>query len=266
MKHSIIIPHRNRLPFLRLCLWSLHRSAVECHVPEWEWEAVVVEGGPAGDVNGLASSNIRIVREPIDGPFNKCRLLNRGIEAVDGDIFTFLDCDAIVGRRFMECVARLEDPSIHRVCYRVRYLCVSFLLWITEVADRSPFVDSLFASYNKSNVYRLGWEAYGTHDLNTWTDDPTRQPWGNSQWSVRRETLGDLRFDEGYVGHGQEDLDMLCRCEARWGKEYRGVIFTDPDHAMFHIESRHLNDWRDGALLKQNNARYKAKRKELLGR
>ena len=50
----------------------------------------------------------------------------------------------------------------------------------------------------------------------------TGQPWGNSQFSMTVEALGDLRFHETYEGRGFEDVDFLRQVAAKFGDRYVG--------------------------------------------
>jgi glycosyltransferase involved in cell wall biosynthesis len=277
--HSILIPHRDRQQHLGLCLWSLGRCT---HFLDFlhkridDFEVLVLDNGsqdlPAvmraavsAELDGRVSVRVDKDAMPV---FNKSRLYNLGIEAAAGDVLTFLDADAIVGRRFLEGAAVLADPALTRCCYRVRYLSLADaapLRLLEKAQSRDSGLDALFGRYNAQqdgyDVFQLGYEAYGVHDRSV----PNGEPWGNSQFSIRRDALGDLRFDEGFWGHGMEDLDLLMRIEAHCGDRYRGHIWTDGEHALFH-QVHASNAWRSSEYTFPNAERYRAKRKELLGR
>lgn len=258
VRHSILIPHRDRNRNLGLCLWSLLRSAR--HLDRCDWEVVVVDSGSKTvPQDGECWRVVTDLDPPAD--FNKSRCLNVGIESARGCVLTILDADAIVGKRFLESADCLDDPSILRCCYRVRYLPPTEDIRIETAEDRAAYVDELFGSYDD---YRRGLEAYGTHDRNV--PEPvsgTVQPWGNSQFSIRRDALGDLRYDE-QIGWGLEDQDMNLRLQALFGPFYRATIFTDSDHAMFHVEGPE-QPWRDKRTFVPNYLRYRARRKMLQG-
>ena len=130
----------------------------------------------------------------------------------------------------------------------------------------APFWAKLFANDNASNgggdVFRKGYEAYGRHARQQAPVTDKHQPWGNSQFSIRRDTLADLRYDEEYVGYGLEDQDLMMRLEHRLGESYRSFIWTDGQHAMFHLEHP-PGEWRQDRTYEANWARYTAKRKRL---
>lgn len=278
IRHSILIPHRNRHQYLGLCLWSIHRSAVVCEVREYE--VVIADSGSAypltdelirfceDDQNGLfgdssgTTVHLRALTDPAPPRvFSKPRALNQAIDAARGDILTFLDADAIVGRLFMETPAQLDaDAALVRVNYRVRYLPATKLWPIQRASNREIYVAKLFATYDEQPI---GWEAYRNHYQNVWS--PSEQPWGNSQFTIRRQDLRGARPDEAYFGRGQEDMDFNCQIEAAWDEAYRGVIYTDPDHAMFHLQHEYERGWNSDRLKYENNQRYRAKRLKLMG-
>ena len=47
LPHSIIIPHRNREPYLRACLRSLAMSADACELADDDFEVIIVHAGEA---------------------------------------------------------------------------------------------------------------------------------------------------------------------------------------------------------------------------
>ena len=258
MYHSVLIPHRNLHRRLDLCVWSLERSALACGPADWE--CVVIDSSePPWET---ASPVVRVVRQAQDGPYCKSRAYNHGLDATDSEVVTFLDVDAIVGSRFLLGTCVLLDHSIIRACYRVRKLPPCEVEGISLSANRDDYVAGLFEKYGE---YPMAYEAYDHHDLNR----PSKgKPWGNSQFSIRRRALGDLRFDEAYAGRGQEDLDMNMQIEAAYRDKYQGFLWKDADHAMFHLDRDADVDplWIDRKLLAKNASHYVKRRTALLGR
>lgn len=239
--NSIIIPHRNRHKYLDVCLWSIARSAEHCGVDDYE--VVVVDNGSGFPPQ---PDDDRTVVVAVNRPtpwFNKPLCLNLGIRHASGDVLTFLDADAIVGQSFLEGISALADPSLTRLCYRVRYvsydrICEMFL------ADSC---ESLFREYDS---FQRAFEGYDDPENNA---DGGSVVFGNSQFSVRRETLGDLRFNEDFDGRGFEDLWLIRELWRRDGDAYRAKILTDPDHALLHIKHGYEADWHD---IKKNKANF----------
>jgi hypothetical protein len=270
MMHSIIIPHRRRLAHLRACLASIERSAEVTGIRDFE--VIVAHGGPVGHEIDMAICQaigpvcpfpeIRVI-EDLDHPelFNKCRLLNLGMRHAQGLILTFLDADAIVGPRWLEGAPTLHASrsTLTRLCYRVRYLAECWTV------DCAPFWTSVhFANYDG---HPRAWEAYtnpGNNCPEGKEPTPGCQPvFGNSQFSIRRDTLEELAtvsepstlhappstlllWDEAFAGRGLEDLDMIQRiwqAAERTPDGYSAEILTDPDHAMFHLRHGYDADW-----------------------
>jgi glycosyltransferase involved in cell wall biosynthesis len=196
MKHSIIIPCQGREQNLAVCNASIEYSASVCG--ESDYEIIVIRKGDDPPV---------VLRSNETMPFWKNHLLNRGIEAAKGDVLTFLDADAVVGPKFMENANRLQDASLTKLAYRVRY--AEYDAWPGSWSGRFASYDAFSLAYEDSN--------------------------GNSQFSIRRDKLGSLRYDERYFGRGLEDLEMNRRLAAL--PDYKCEIVTDSDHAMFHIKN-----------------------------
>lgn len=183
---------------------------------------------------------------PNEGPFNKAAALNEGINRaccgwVRPDVLTFMDADMLVGPRFLESQQRLmDDPGLTILCYRVRN---------ADTAD---------VDWTRYDDYPKAFEAYG--DPEHGAAHPDMRPiFGNSQFSIRREVLDDLRWDEGYAGRGFEDLDMTQQIWQRYGSAYRAEIMTDADHALLHVAHAYDPGWADRKLTTANLKRYKEK-------
>ncbi len=241
--HSIIIPHRNRNENLDLCVWSILRAS---EYGGGDFEVVIVDNSSKTPyVSPSYSWNIRVIQDETEMPlFNKPILSNRGIEEARGDVLTFLDADAIVGTQWLLGAGFLRlYPEIIRLCYRVRYL------------EDVPTVEDIAGHFHRYNsrdesgkpFYKLAWEAYGNPAWDN-KDPSVGKVHGNSQFSITRANLGDLRFDPIFVGRGWEDLDMNARIWKHYGEKYQGSITFEPSRNMFHIRNN-PNDWLD---LEQN--------------
>ncbi len=250
MRHSIIIPHRNRSRHLAQCLWSITRSARHCNTTNYE--VIVVDNGSDAPPPET-SDNMLVIDDPmVTEVFNKPMALNLGIEVSTGDVLTFLDADAIVGREWMNQAARLSDPSITRLCYRVRYVPCDALLDLEQSEDRETLVSGWFAKYDELGRSS---EAYGDPEAGLRYPHKCLHVFGNSQFSMARSTLGDLRYNEDYKGAGFEDL-WFIREVFRRRKPYRGEIVTEAEKAMIHIRSQRDSVWGNKALNEKNEKRY----------
>lgn len=249
MRHSVIIPHRNRHRNLTQCLWTINRSARHCGITDYE--VIVVDNGSDAPPTETAA-NTTILADPLPmRVFNKPSLLNLGIAASTGEVLTFLDADAIVGLRWLQGASLLRDRSLTRLCYRVRYLPQTAACDLEEAIDRDILVDQWFRDYDALGMgrhsakdrYRRAFEAYGKPEAG-YAPETDRPIFGNSQFSITRQTLANLRFDEGYVAAGFEDIAFNREIWRRYGDKYRGEIVTDGDEAMFHVDSP--RDTKDG--------------------
>ena len=263
MKISIIIPNRDRDSEFLLCAAALNAVARPTDVELEIIEVSDAETFSHGIAPVLMMRNLTLAIPRGPDPFCKPRFLNAGIDAATGDVLTFLDADAIVPPAFFDTIQLLDDPTLTKLCYRVRRIPMEQVAPLTDAPDKRQFIGDLFSRYDE---YPLSFEAYGRPD---W--DRPRKPgeavFGNSQFSIRRETLGDLRFDESYVGRGYEDLDLNLRIWERYGDNYRAEIVTDAEHALLHVtDPSHNVHWGDnsGNYNYQNSRRYLRREAECL--
>jgi glycosyltransferase involved in cell wall biosynthesis len=240
--HSIIIAHRARQVYLSACLRSIAWSAAVCSIDDFE--VIVCNGGR--DVSAVDAKWCKVVYDDSPMPiFNKSRLLNRGIDEARGEVLTFLDADAIVGPRWILGAVNADWSEIHRLCYRVRY--------VSEAESRDYLAGRSDLDFAMYDDYQLAYEAYGTPNQGR---GGTGQPWGNSQFSIHRDRLGDFRYDEKYIGRGFEDLDILNRMARLWGKDYRARITTRGVESMYHLKHGYATDWRNGGCSSANARRF----------
>ena len=245
IEHSIIIPHHNRKDALGMCLGSLEFAKVIGNA-----EVLLVDSDP-GSVASFYWPGVRVVRgrqQPGKGGYySKSQAVNDGIEASRGKVITLLDCDMIVGRDFGSGYkVLLEDESITKLCYRVR-----------EFGQRSPRptwreIAEAFARYDATDlgqpVFPLGFEGRvdPLHNRDVWDTggDPPEPLFGNSQQSIRREVLGDLRMNEDFMGGPFEDL-WLNREIFRRADSYKAVLAPEPGCLLFHqTHDKWQKDWR----------------------
>lgn len=276
--HSIIIPHRDRLARLILCIWSIERSAHICGITDYE---IIVsdQHSSMGAASILAALNyvardmarIRVLGDADPVPtaetptgvievFSKTKAINIGIEASQGDVLTFLDADAVVGRRWMEQAAWLSQgwwADTTRLCYRVRIVP-------KEIGDCVPgprsgeTIDELFERYDE---YPRAHEGYASPEINASGCVDPYLTFGNSQFSIRKSTLGSVRCDERFKGSGYEDLTFIADIWKQAGSRYKGIIRTEAEHAMFHVWNTRGPWWYNSHLTDVNRALFTEKLK-----
>ena len=243
IKHSFIIPHHNRESHLAVCLGSLMAAMGD---EDEDYEVII-----AGTIKQLPWSldKSRIVFRETDPfaktelgvneppPFHKTKLLNVALDAAHGKTITFLDADAVVGPKFRENLARLEDDTLTKLAYRVKY--AAFTEWAVDAGKQWLWA---FEHWDDLAGCSTAFEAYGTADNNCSRLDPLTdcapwgKPFGNSHFSIRRDKLGDLRFDERYIGRGYDDIHFNRLIAEAHGDAYRCQIITDGPHALFNIK------------------------------
>ena len=262
--HDIIIPHKGREHNLGLCLASLRRSAERCGIEDYrihivgEWDndppSILLDDGFRQHCLCYGASDDCVADVPLypdeAAPFWKSHLLNNGIEMSNGDVLTFLDADAIVGRYFLRGPEVLAASTLTLLSYRVRYCPAT----VTEHSHEELFRHYDAAKPNGSPLYRIGHEAYGQPDGGT---GKFKLPaFGNSQFTIRRDVLGETRYDERYFGRGYEDLDILRRiCQKCMGR-YSAAIMTAGDYAMFHINHKYSPGYGSDRWNVRNRRRY----------
>lgn len=247
MKHSVIIPHRNRAAYLDGCIWSIYRAARMTGFSSCE--ILIVDNPPKygqflefGNASRFGPFPVKIITDSVFmQPFNKARLLNLGIERASGDVLTFLDADAIVPERFLTLpLMLLDDEKYTKLCWRVR--CLNYPCLRQLEADPDGRDDLVAGWFDKYSKYDIPFEAYGEpHTSNPSLSRPEDGPaFGNSQFSITREKLGDLRYNEEYKGRGFEDLWMNREIWRQYSDDYNPVPPSD-SRGMFHIR-RHPHD------------------------
>jgi hypothetical protein len=242
-----------------VCLWSIARSARLCGITDYEVIVVDAASDPGEPTLDRVTSDPNVILvegPPVTDLFNKPVLLNLGIDSAVGDRFSFIDCDAIVGDLWMEAWELFSRPPT-LLFYRVRNL-ERFVLDALMRDDREELVRGWFDKYD---LYDRSWEGYGPEvyrDSKPGKEGSSpNKTYGNSQLTITRENLGDLRYDPEYKGAGFEDLSFIRQVVRKFGDDYCGDVMTTAEYAMLHIRSPREPDW--GHLLqnKANHIRYK---------
>lgn len=249
MRHSIILPTRNRNRTAALCIWSIQRSAAICGIDDYE--IIVVDNG--SDTPLQCGANVRVVRDDSPMPiFCKPTLQNIGIQESAGEVISFLDADTLVPLRWMDNIFKMSaESNLTKLCYRVRHLALTATEVLESAKDKSEVLDAWFEHYGD---FPLAHEGYILPERNKCDGLPI---FGNSQFSIRRDVLGTTRFNEEYIGRGYEDLWMNRELWMRDPDSYRAEIVTDADHALFHVfTSVYEPDWYTVDSNQKNVAKY----------
>lgn len=259
-KVSVIIPNSEREEVLKPCVRSILHSAAVCGLGLDSFELVVCQPYEGLDLGEPVQTTLVVDREH-PKLFNKPRLLNRGIESSQGSIIAFLDADMLVGPTWL--CATLRMPPVTRLCYRVRQLRLAQLEGPANVATvvdamlRPGWDGWLEARFGEYGRYTLGFEARGRPEGG---GQPYGTLFGNSQWAIRRDVLGDLRFDEAFGGACCEDLDMLDAIACRYGAAYTAAL-ADGRDALLHVwhegwPTSASRAWKEAMVMEANRQRY----------
>lgn len=258
MHHSIVIPHRRRVWNLAACLRSLQRSSEATGVHDYEVIVVNDREEPLLRSVFPTTPHLRIIDlHRASKPFNKCILQNVGIEASSGSVLSFLDADAVVGRDWLLNVCDRLD-GLTKLCYRVKRLPCDISCLVGADDERfDKECELAFRRWDNLPHGLLAFEGRGRPDTNAPTGEPL---FGNSQFSISREVLGDLRFDEEYEGAGFEDIAMNRAIWRAHYTTYRADMPTEPERCILHISHSRLCSeqphWRHPEFLTRNMRRY----------
>ena len=200
-------------------------------------------------------------------PYWKAKALNTGLDCSNGDVLVFLDADSLVngfslatldfllrprktGLKFKDAkkkkMKRMPMVST-KAAYRVKY-----------ISPDQVVIGNQLELWNTSPMAFEGIYKADT-DMREYIGEPPidrRLHFGNSQFAVTRERMGNLRWDENYIGRGFEDIDMNARMSFYHGSEYRCQLITTWFSSIFHIKTPMTKEYAGGRWNDRNRRRY----------
>lgn len=183
---SVIIPVHNRQDHIRFCLEALFQQTFskDCY------EIIVIDDGSCDSTAAVAENfQTTIIRTKNCGP-GAAR--NRGIEASKGEILVFLDADIIVEEDFLK---QIHDYFL--------YTNAMVLLGARRHLPQG-YVNNKSGEYSlDSREKLLRRYSFCLNHLNC--------PWSlayTCNFSVSKNFLSQIRFDESFIGWGLEDIDF----------------------------------------------------------
>lgn len=183
---SIIIPVYNREEHLRLCLEALSQQ----NIPSEEYEIIVIDDGSQDGSAAVADKfGAKTFRTSNRGP---AAARNIGIENAGGDILIFLDSDILVSRDYLQEVRERHSRTNSLLLLGARRHLPEGITNPSEAPVSLDSREKLLRRYS----YCL------THMNCPWSVAYT------CNFSISRNFLGNIRFDESYAGWGLEDIDF----------------------------------------------------------
>jgi glycosyltransferase involved in cell wall biosynthesis len=183
---SVVIPVYNRQEHLNLCLKALTDQSI----PSSEYEIIVIDDGSQDASAEVAKSyGTKTITTSNKGP---AAARNIGIEEAKGDIIIFLDADILVANDYLEMVRERHSKSNSLLLLGARRHLPEGVNNPVEAAVNLDSREKLLRRYS-----------FCLSHLNC--------PWSvayTCNFSISRNFHDDIRFDEGYVGWGLEDIDF----------------------------------------------------------
>jgi len=239
---SVIISTYNQPEWLRRCLLGY------AHQDRSDFELVVADDGSGPETRAMIEAlrprlpfALKHVWQEDDG-FQKCRILNRGIEAASADYLIFSDGDCIPRADFVSQHLRLREPG--------RYLGGGYCKMPRDISLRID--DAVIASGEFANLAWLKAQGLprGKRSLKLWARPGWREKLLNAvtptppRWAGNNASgwAGDLRAVNGFderLTYGGEDLELgerLTRAGIR-GKQIRfSAVCVHLDHDRGYVK------------------------------
>ncbi len=197
-KISVIIPMHNSASYIGQCIQSVIRQSYQ------NWEIVVID-------DGSTDKSVEICRE-LSAAENRIHVFcqehrgvsavrNQGIEEAAGEFLLFLDSDDAIHTRFMETLIGLAEKYDAEMTM-CRYRKVN----MDQIERGAQGIDS----DERRTVCRIGAEK----EAEEWFHIKyTKQLSAIGGKMIRRQAIGDLRFDEN-LSRGEDTLflyHLICR-------------------------------------------------------
>jgi GT2 family glycosyltransferase len=209
-RSSIVIPTKNRAEDLRRTLPTLLEQTVapaeiiivDQSRDDASWE-VVKDYEARARVRSSAAPRFIYLHEPEINSAGAAR--NVAIEKASGDILIFLDDDVLLEANFIEEILApyAQDANIGGVSGVITNYPQPSLIrrWIARLFWTGPFHDE------RQEIY---WHCDQLREAKPFSV----RKFGAGLMSVKRQALGEIRFDDRYRGPG-EDVDVSWRISER---------------------------------------------------
>jgi len=272
--NSVIIAHRDRPRSLKVLLRGLLLAGEQ--ISPKSYEIVISDLGSNGSCRGIlnkyvneTSLNLKVIWNKYQGQFWKTKALNNAARNSTGEYITMIDCDALVPCSFLKGIEKFFSKEKHKntkLCHRVIFLTPMISRSLYARADKFDclYIDDFIMK--KSKHFIVARERYTGQEK--FLEDFPGSKWGyltnkcalgNSHFTVSRKHYMDIGgHDEGFKGHGLEDMDFNLRL---WRYLEKGTLRTHIKHAIFHFSHSKGNDWLNMKYRVRNRKVYRGNKK-----
>lgn len=239
MSASLITIYRNRTQHLQtqLTWWQTQRGSLS---QDYEWIVVEANADPSpGLQEQLASLGVRYVHMQNPGILHKTKALNLGLQCAQGDYLAPFDVDLI--------------PLGQTLQQQLHLATLSPAMLITGYRLMSPYSTIEIGQIDQS--------------LAEATTAPEDQPTALRKHLLQGERFGVMPFfqcdrlraiqgwDEGFIGWGAEDQDLLERYLGD-----TGYFCRSPQLVYLHLHHEAEAHWREDKIVAANRRKYYQKR------
>lgn len=233
---SILLATYNWPQALKLCLESLATQT------EQDFEVIIADDGSTESTKQMIDAFKATSPYPIthlwqeDLGFRKTQILNRAIDAAQGDYLIFLDGDCLVQPDFVERHRLLAQPGYLVTGSRVlldEKLTQDLLVWPKwDFARLSAMLPSerLRGGINKYLPLII---KFGNSTLRVYKKFVWRRIKGCNMACWKKDALAIQGFDESMTGWGHEDADFVFRLQRHHVKRKSGSWATEVFH-LYH--------------------------------
>jgi len=229
-RYSFVIPVRDRLDFLPICIEHIVAQAVS----DFDFEVVVAVHGPTPPP--AVPEPARAVWWETEAPWNQAAAVNLGIANALGQRLVIVNADIIMSRMLLGTVELLLNQNTHQHIYWRRFDMTAEGLQHTQRL-RGVDWDHVFLRNHTQLWVKRGWGKW--HALTAY---------GDFLAVPRGPLLVLVRFDERMPGWGSYDVDMARRLTSIGCHEYWGVSF-DLVHQYHEPQRDQRETGRRNALL-----------------
>lgn len=262
MKNSIILAYRNRAKCLYPFLKSIDISLNQC---KSNVEIIIADLASSDNTKDIISKfkhlDIKYNYIDYDGIFWKTKALNYCVRKASGELVTMIDVDSILPPMFFYSVN--EYVSRHRgkfkLAHRVRFLdkSTSNLIINMQYKLNSSLLNKVLVK--RASRFKLALERFTEKEIKycflssskKYAEVLSNQALGNSHFTMRKIDYMEIGgYDEGFIGHGLEDLDFNLRAFRYLN---HGTIRPSDTYTVYHLWNIYNRDKWDDSKCRENN-------------